>query len=68
MNTEKITVKIPKNVKNGTKLRIANEGCSGQNGGKNGDLYVKIKIEPSSKISFEETTLFIMCRLILLKR
>ena len=49
----KITVKIPKNVKNGTKLRVANEGCSGQNGGKNGDLYVKIKIEPSSKISFD---------------
>ncbi len=50
---KKITVKIPKNVKNGTKLRIKNEGSAGKNGGKNGDLYVKIKIEPSARISFD---------------
>ena len=46
---KKITVKIPKNVKNGTKLRIPQEGSSGLNGGKNGDLYLKIKIEPNRK-------------------
>lgn len=50
---KKITVKIPKNVKNGTKLRIPQEGSSGLNGGKNGDLYLKIKIEPNNKISFD---------------
>ena len=49
----KITVKIPKNVKNGTKLRIAGEGNLGLNGGKNGNLYIKIKVEPNSKMSFE---------------
>ena len=50
---KKITVKIPKNVKNGTKLRIKNEGSRGQNGGKNGDLFINIKIEPNNKIAFE---------------
>ena len=50
---KKITVKIPKNVKNGTKLRIPGEGGAGVNGGKNGDLYIKIKIEPNSRINFE---------------
>ncbi len=50
---KKITVKIPKNIKNGAKLRIAGEGKQGINGGKNGDLYLKIKIEPVSRISFE---------------
>lgn len=50
---KKIIVKIPKNVKNGTKLRIPQEGSSGLNGGKNGDLYLKIKIEPNNKISFD---------------
>ena len=49
----KITVKIPKNVKNGTKLRIAGEGNLGLNGGKNGNLYIKIKVEPNSKMRFE---------------
>lgn len=47
---KKISVKIPKNIKNGAKLRIPNEGASGENGGKNGDLYLKIKIEPNSKM------------------
>ena len=50
---KKITVKIPKNVKNGTKLRIAGEGNNGENGGKNGDLFLKIKIEPNSRVAFD---------------
>ncbi len=50
---KKITVKIPKNVKNGAKLRIPNEGACGLNGGKNGDLYLKIKVEPNNRISFD---------------
>ncbi len=49
----KITVKIPKNIKNGTKLRIPNEGNLGTDGGKNGDLYLKIKIEPNSRMQFD---------------
>lgn len=50
----KITVKIPKGVKNGAKLRIANEGNFGENGGKNGDLYLKIVVKDSSRVQFEE--------------
>lgn len=53
----KINVKIPKNVKNGTKLRIANEGNFGKNGGKNGDLYLKINIEQNSRIQIEENNI-----------
>ena len=49
----KISVKIPKNVKNGTKLRIKSEGNYGENGGKNGDLFLKIKLEPNSRIYFD---------------
>ncbi len=49
----KITVKIPKNVKNNTKLRISGEGNPGENGGKNGDLYIKIKIKQNSRMNFE---------------
>ena len=50
----KITVKIPKGVKNGAKLRIANEGNCGENGGKNGDLYLKIVVKDNSRVQFEE--------------
>lgn len=49
----KISVKIPKNIKNGTKLKVPNEGNAGVNGGKNGDLFLKIKIEQNSNISFD---------------
>ena len=49
----KITVKIPKNIKNGTKLKISNEGNAGKNGGNNGDLFLKVKIAQNSNISFD---------------
>lgn len=50
---KKISVKIPPNVKNGSKIRIPNEGNRGYNGGKNGDLYLNIKIESDSKFTYE---------------
>lgn len=53
----KITVKIPKNIKNGAKLRIPAEGDKGENGGKNGDLYLKIIIEQNSRIRIEENNI-----------
>lgn len=47
---KKISVKVPENIKNGSKLRIPNEGINGENGGKNGDLYLKVNIESNSKM------------------
>lgn len=52
---KKITVKIPKNIKNGAKLRVAEQGNAGKNGGRNGDLYLNIKIEGNSKIKYNGT-------------
>lgn len=49
----KINVKIPAGVKSGAKLRIKDEGNRGENGGKNGDLYLKIKIAPNQNMYFE---------------
>ncbi len=39
-----ITIKIPKGIRNGEKIRIPAQGKPGKNGGKNGDLYIKIHI------------------------
>lgn len=50
---KKITVTIPKGVKNKTKLRLKGEGNSGFNGGKNGDLYVIVNVKGNSRISYE---------------
>ena len=50
---KKITVKIPANVKNGSKLRIQGEGNPGFYGGSNGNLYLTVKIEPNSNIKIE---------------
>lgn len=50
---KKLNVKIPPNVKQGSKIRIANEGNKGYNGGRNGDLYLKIKIENNSNLKYD---------------
>ncbi len=55
---KKITVTIPKGIKEGTKLRLKNEGGSGKNGGPNGDLYIIIKIETKTKINFDKLNIY----------
>ncbi len=40
----RLQVKIPAGAKIGTKVRIRGEGSSGSGGGKNGDLYLKVKV------------------------
>ena len=44
-NYKKFSVKIPAGIKNNSKIRLAGEGEKGQNGGKNGDLYITIHIQ-----------------------
>ncbi len=55
---KKLNVKIPSGVKHGAKIRIANEGNKGYNGGRNGDLYLNIKIKPDLKFSYEGLNVF----------
>lgn len=50
---KKLNVKIPPHVTQNSKIRIANEGNKGLNGGKNGDLYLIIEIENDSFFKFE---------------
>lgn len=39
------SVKIPEGIRNGEKIRLIGQGKRGLNGGKNGDLFIKIDIE-----------------------
>lgn len=50
---KKLNVKIPAGIKSGSKIRIPNEGNKGYNGGRNGDLYLKINIEATSKFQYD---------------
>ena len=42
--TETVTVKVPKGIRDGQKLRLKGKGMPGSNGGKPGDLYINISI------------------------
>lgn len=48
-----ISVKIPKGIRNNSKIRIAEQGKPGKNGGKTGDLFVKVKIAEDEKYKLD---------------
>ncbi len=43
------SIKVPAGIRNGEKIRLIGQGKQGINGGKNGDLFIKINIENSKK-------------------
>ncbi len=43
--TKTFSVKIPEGIRDGEKIRLIGQGKKGINGGKNGDLFIKIDIE-----------------------
>ena len=58
---KKLNVRIPPNVTNDSKIRIANEGNKGINGGKNGDLYLIIEVENDSFFKYEDNN--VLCEI-----
>jgi curved DNA-binding protein len=46
MKVRTVTVKVPKGVKEGGKIRVKGEGGTGSGGGESGDLYFAVKILP----------------------
>ncbi len=47
---ERIEVKIPPGVRDGTRLRVAGKGHPGPNGGPRGDLYLRVKLLPHERL------------------
>lgn len=50
---KKFTVKIPAEIKDGSKIRLAGEGKSSLYGGKNGDLYITVHIKETQNYKTE---------------
>lgn len=48
-----LKIKIPKGITDGKQIRLAGQGAAGIGGGKNGDLFLKIKISHADNIRIE---------------
>lgn len=56
--SKKIDVKIPAGIRNNEKIRIIGQGKPGKNGGKNGDLFIKIKIKDNQNLRLQGIDLY----------
>ena len=51
-------VKVPEGIRNGEKIRLVGQGKQGKNGGKNGDLFLKININEQGKFKIKGYDLY----------
>ena len=54
-----VEVRIPKGASNGQRLRLRGQGGKGQNGGRDGDLYLNIKLHPHALYRVDGFDLYI---------
>ena len=47
------SVKVPAGIRNGEKIRLLGQGKEGINGGKNGDMFIKINIQNNDKFRLQ---------------
>lgn len=52
------TITIPQGIRNGEKIRLIGQGKEGKNGGKNGDLFIKISIENDKKFRLDGSDIY----------
>lgn len=52
------TVKVPAGIRDKEKIRLIGQGKNGKNGGKNGDLFIKINIEDNDKFKLKGYDLY----------
>ena len=55
---KKVSIKIPKGVDSGSKLRLTGEGESGRGGGPSGDLYIFLNVRPHKHFERKGTDIF----------
>ena len=50
---KKFTVKVPAGIQNNEKIRLVGQGKPGVHGGKNGDLFIKVKIDNDNRFKLD---------------
>ena len=53
-----LSIKIPKGITDGKQIRLAGQGAAGTGNGKNGDLFLKVKIIHSDNIRLEGANIY----------
>lgn len=56
--TKTYTIKVPEGILNGEKIRLIGQGRDGKNGGKNGDLFIKINVQNDKNFKLEGYDLY----------
>ena len=57
-SNESVSVKVPKGVDDGTRIRLTNKGEAGTKGGSSGDLYLFVSVEPHNIFKRSEENLY----------
>lgn len=57
--SERLNVKIPAGVDNGTKIRIEGKGAAGASGGPSGDLYIRFRVRPLAGVERKDDDLYL---------
>lgn len=52
------TIKVPVGIRNGEKIRLLGQGKKGENGGNNGDLFIKVKIKDNKQFALRGIELY----------
>lgn len=47
------TIKVPAGIRDGEKIRLLGQGKKGSNGGNNGDLFIKIKVDDDARFRLD---------------
>ena len=56
--TKTYTIKVPEGILDGEKIRLIGQGKNGKNGGKNGDLFIKINVQNDKNFKLEGYDLY----------
>lgn len=57
-NLKTFSVKVPSGIRNNEKIRLIGQGKEGENGGKNGDLLIRINIQDNNKFKLSGCDLY----------
>ena len=53
-----LTLKIPQGIRDGEKIRLIGQGKPGRDGGKSGDLLIKVKVKDDNKFKLKGCDLY----------